>query len=76
MPDFITADMIEQLATGAAFLGTGGGGDPYIGALLCREALERHGPVRLQALEDVAHEDAVYTVAPMGAPTNLIEKQI
>ena len=31
---FINSEMIDDIAAGAAFLGTGGGGDPYIGALL------------------------------------------
>ena len=34
----ITADSIRGLARGAAVLGTGGGGDPYIGSLLARQA--------------------------------------
>jgi uncharacterized protein len=72
--EFITVDNIEDLAAGAAFLGTGGGGDPYIGALLCREALERYGPVRLLPLAEVRDEDALFTTAGMGAPTILLEK--
>lgn len=74
MADHITIDMIDDLAAGAAFLGTGGGGDPYIGALLCREAIERFGPVRLLPLAEVAEEAALFTAAGMGAPTILIEK--
>lgn len=71
---FIDAQMIDDIATGAAFLGTGGGGDPYIGALLAREALDRHGKVRLIQLSDLNDDDAVFTSAMMGAPTVLIEK--
>jgi uncharacterized protein len=74
MPDFITVEMIDDLATGAAFLGTGGGGDPYIGALLCRAALEEFGPVRLMEPDNISDEAAVYTIAGMGAPTILVEK--
>lgn len=74
MADYITVDMIDDLAEGAAFLGTGGGGDPFIGALLCREALERFGPVRLLPLTEVKDENALFTAAAMGAPTILIEK--
>lgn len=70
----IDSEMIEDIATGAAFLGTGGGGDPYIGALLCREALDRFGSVELLALSDLDDNDAVFTAAAMGAPTVLIEK--
>ena len=74
MVEFLTVEMIDELVTGAAFLGTGGGGDPYIGALLCREALSQHGPVRLMQLDELTDDDAVYTAAAMGAPTILIEK--
>jgi len=70
----ITSAMIEEIATGAAFLGTGGGGDPYIGAVLCREALDRFGPVELIPLSALADDDAVFIAAMMGAPTVLIEQ--
>ena len=36
---------LEDIAVGAAILGTGGGGDPYIGKLLAQEAVRRYGPV-------------------------------
>ena len=45
-----TADL-EDIAFGAAVLGTGGGGDPYIGKLLARVAIERNGPVTLIDLQ-------------------------
>lgn len=32
---------IEHIAIGAAFLGTGGGGDPYIGKLMALSAIEK-----------------------------------
>lgn len=72
--NLITADMIGEIAIGAAFLGTGGGGDPYIGAVLCREALDRYGPVELLSLPEVPDDAAVFVAAAMGAPTVLIEK--
>jgi len=71
---FINSETIDDIAVGAAFLGTGGGGDPYIGALLAREALDRHGPVRLVQLSHLNDDDALFTSAMMGAPTVLIEK--
>ena len=36
----IDRGMLEDFARGAAFLGTGGGGDPYIGRLCCAHAIE------------------------------------
>ena len=38
---------LDDIATGGAILGTGGGGDPYIGKLMAQEAIRRHGAVRL-----------------------------
>ncbi|MCM8732473.1 DUF917 domain-containing protein [Hephaestia sp. GCM10023244] len=70
----IGLDEIEDLAVGSAFLGTGGGGDPYLGSLLCREAIGRFGPVRLLDITRLADDDAVFGAAAMGAPTVMIEK--
>ena len=69
----ITAEQIPALARGAAVLGTGGGGDPYIGSLLARQALER-GPVTALALDEVPDDALVLFVAMMGAPTVMVEK--
>jgi DUF917 family protein len=70
----ITLDNIEHLAIGSAFLGTGGGGDPYLGSLLCREAIAQYGPVPIVRPEDLKDEDNVFVAAAMGAPTVMIEK--
>lgn len=74
MARFIAVDDVDDLATGSAFLGTGGGGDPYIGSLLCKEAIARHGPVRLIGVDELRDEDNVFVAAAMGAPTVMIEK--
>lgn len=65
---------LEALARGAAVLGTGGGGDPYIGRLLAAQALREHGPVPLVAPADLPDEARVFPVAMMGAPTVMVEK--
>ena len=70
----ITALDLDDLAIGAAVLGTGGGGDPYIGKLLARGAIERHGPVPLVALGELPDAAHVVTTGGMGAPTIIIEK--
>jgi len=70
----IGLDDIEDLAIGSALLGTGGGGDPYIGSLLCREAIGNFGPVRMIDVSQLADDDAVFGAAAMGAPTVMIEK--
>ena len=67
-------DNIEDIAIGAAVLGSGGGSDPYIGKLMAREAIRRYGPVELLTLDELAGDDLVLPVAGMGAPTVLGEK--
>jgi len=65
---------IPDLARGAAVLGTGGGGDPHIGALLATQALATHGPVQVVTVDEVPADARVVMVAMMGAPTVMIEK--
>ncbi|MDR1427930.1 MAG: DUF917 domain-containing protein [Bifidobacteriaceae bacterium] len=72
--DQITGANIADLARGAAILGTGGGGDPYIGQLMALEALQTRGPVKLVPPSDLPANAQVLPVAMMGAPTVMVEK--
>lgn len=74
MRSVLTADDMEPLARGAALLGAGGGGDPYIGALMARRALQARGPVEIVPVEDLPDDAFVLPVAMMGAPTVMVEK--
>ncbi|OCX62403.1 hypothetical protein BFM98_15635 [Lysinibacillus sp. AR18-8] len=65
---------IEHIAIGAAFLGTGGGGDPYIGKLMALSAIEKNGPVKLYSVDEIADDDFFIPAAMMGAPSVLVEK--
>ena len=65
---------LEALALGAAVLGTGGGGDPYIGKLLARQAITDLGPVTVLDTADVPDDAVCAMSAVMGAPTVLVEK--
>ncbi|MER6993384.1 DUF917 domain-containing protein [Saccharopolyspora hirsuta] len=65
---------LDDIARGAAVLGTGGGGDPHIGRLLASASLREHGPVSLTPLDEVPPDAAVLPVAMMGAPTVMVEK--
>lgn len=66
--------VLEDLALGAAVLGTGGGGDPYIGKLMAREAIRQYGPVELYTLDELDDDDLIVPTAMMGAPTVMVEK--
>lgn len=65
---------IEQIALGAALLGTGGGGDPAIGRLMAEAAIDRWGPVTLLAPDEVPDDAWVLPMSGIGAPTVSIEK--
>lgn len=75
MPGFtVTADDMEAIALGGAFLGTGGGGDPYIGKLMAQAAIRRTGPVEVVDVEAVPDDALCIPVCMMGAPTVMVEK--
>ncbi|MGL5694638.1 MAG: DUF917 domain-containing protein, partial [Peptostreptococcaceae bacterium] len=71
---YLTEESIDKIAVGAAVLGTGGGGDPYVGKLMAKEAIKKYGPVKLITLDELEDEALVVPVSGMGAPTVTIEK--
>ena len=70
----LTEESIDKIAIGAGVLGTGGGGDPYIGKLLAKQAIRKYGPVELISVEELEDDALVVPVSGMGAPTITIEK--
>ncbi len=72
----IEIDKLEDLARGAAFLGTGGGGDPYIGRLVAQEAIRNHGAPDVIDFDDLDDDAMVYSIAGFGAPTVQVEKLV
>lgn len=67
---------LKPIAEGAAFLGTGGGGDPYIGRLVAEALFDRYGEPEMIEASDLDDDANVYISAMMGAPTVLVEKII
>lgn len=70
----IQAENIDDIALGATVLGTGGGGDPYVGKLLAKQALRDCGAVQLVTPDEIEDDCLVAQSAMMGAPTVMIEK--
>jgi len=70
----VYAEDMEDIAIGGAILGTGGGGDPYVGKLMAQQAIRKHGPVKIIDVEDLADDALVVPVCMMGAPTVMTEK--
>jgi DUF917 family protein len=71
----LTVNDLPDLARGAAFLGTGGGGNPYIGRLMVERAMVESGrDLELLDLDELPDEALVIPTAMMGAPTCIVEK--
>jgi DUF917 family protein len=75
MKRLITLDDIDALALGAGVLGTGGGGNTYLGRVWLREELfARGGAVRVIDAADLPDDAIMVSAGKMGAPTVSIEK--
>lgn len=72
--EVIDEDAVSDLARGATLLGTGGGGDPRVGALMAKAAIREHGPVEVMQPEAVPDHGLVVPVAMIGAPTVILER--
>ena len=70
----LDGDDLKNLAVGAAFLGTGGGGDPYVGRLMVQRCLDEGLTVEIVDPTEVPDEALVIPTAMMGAPSVLVEK--
>lgn len=69
-----TLDDIEPVALGAGILGTGGGGNPYLGSLHLRETIRQVGAARIIDPFDLPDDALVPVCGYIGAPTASIEK--
>ena len=70
----IDADDVACIALGAAVLGTGGGGDPYVGKLALRRQIELRGEPTVVKLQDVPDDWHVVAAGMAGSPTVGLEK--
>ncbi|TKT78248.1 DUF917 domain-containing protein [Aquamicrobium sp. LC103] len=70
----LTERDLVPLSIGAAFLGTGGGGNPYLGMLRTREVLRKGGNARILPLDALPDEAWIGAVGGIGAPVVGFEK--
>ena len=76
----LTAQNYENLLTGSAFFGTGGGGNPALGQKIYRKIIRRGQKVSLKKLEQFRPEDVFITAFAVGGlkqknlPTTQIKK--
>lgn len=64
---------VQDMARGAVVLGTGGGGDPYIGQLLVAAEVAKGNFPKIISCDEVGDDDFVLSFAGTGAPTILLE---
>lgn len=65
---------IEDIATGSAVLGTGGGGDPYLGKLAALQAIHQKGPLQLVKIDELDDDDLVVFPFGIGSPVPFLER--
>ena len=70
----VDKDTLEAIAIGGAVLGSGGGGDPYVGRLMTNQCLETTEPVKVIEVETLDDDALILPIAMMGAPTVMMEK--
>lgn len=70
----LTEDDIDALEVGSAILGTGGGGNPYIGKLRARQTLREGRVLSILPLEDLPDDAKVVSVGGIGAPLISFER--
>lgn len=70
----VTVEDIHPIAIGAGILGTGGGGNPYLGSLHLRSVLEEFGPQPVLNPLTLPDDACLVVCGNVGAPTVSIEK--
>jgi uncharacterized protein len=65
---------LERIAIGAGILGTGGGGNPYLGKLHALQLLRAGQRIQVANLDEVPDDALVTSVGGMGAPVIGIER--
>ncbi len=64
----LSVDDILALEIGSGILGTGGGGNPYVGKLRALQQIEAGGKLELVALDDLPDDAKVVSLGGIGAP--------
>lgn len=70
----LTETDLEQLEIGAAILGTGGGGNPYLSKLRALEVLRSGHRIRLISPDDLPDDAKVVPLGGIGAPVVGVER--
>jgi len=68
-----TKQDVRDMARGAAFLGVGGGGDPYVGQLMLQQEVLKGRYPRVIKASELADDARVLSVCGIGSPPVLVE---
>lgn len=70
----IDEEMLEALAIGAGILGTGGGGNPYLGKIEALQHLRAGQTITVVSIDELPDDAFATTVGGMGSPTVGVER--
>jgi DUF917 family protein len=70
----LTAEDLDALEIGAGILGTGGGGNPYMGKLLALEALKAGYKMQILATDAIESDALCMSIGGIGAPVVGVER--
>lgn len=70
----LTLNDLDDLAIGAAVLGSGGGGDPAYPYMMARYVMETWGEPNLISISELKPSDVILPIAVFGAPLAEMEK--
>ena len=65
---------LKLIADGGAVLGSGGGGNPYLGRLIAEQVLGDEKTVPVIGIDELEDDALILPVAMMGAPAVMLEK--
>ena len=71
---YLQEQEIRDIANGSAILGTGGGGDPYLGTLAAIAAIKEFGPPAILEVSELADDALVAFPFIVGSPVPGVEK--
>jgi hypothetical protein len=70
----VTEEILDALEIGAGILGTGGGGNPYLGKIEALQHLRAGMTIQVVSLSEIPDDAFTTTVGGMGSPTVGIER--
>ncbi len=70
----VTPEILDALEIGAGILGTGGGGNPYLGKVEALQQLKAGKTIQVIAVDEIPDDAFTTTVGGMGSPTVGIER--